>query len=186
MGLVNPGGKPQDLFNKFKNNSEFKFLPIPFEKFDQYYVPTVFTEKDYPGYIKPGETVESIAVPVVLAVYNWPKESDRFRRVERFIDHYFDRMEELHKPPCDSKWRAAINLAAKIPGWTRYWVAEEKLKSMAAAKAAASPSPGSSFGASTGNARSTRRHGRTRTFVQRILGMEQEAAQAVRGSKEVG
>ena len=137
VGLVNPGGKPQDLFNKFKNDSGFKFLPIPFEKFDQYYVPTVFTEKDYPGYIKPGETVESIAVPVVLAVYNWPKESDRFRRVERFIDHYFDRMEGLHKPPYNSKWRA-INLAAKVPGWTRYWVAEEKLKSMAAAKAAAS------------------------------------------------
>jgi hypothetical protein len=55
VGLVNPGGKPQDFFNKFKNDLGFKFLPIPFEKFDEYYVPSVFTAEDYPGYIKPGE-----------------------------------------------------------------------------------------------------------------------------------
>jgi hypothetical protein len=72
-------------------------------------------------------------VPAVLAVYNWPKESDRFRRVQRFVDYYFDKFETLHKPPYHPKWKS-INLAAKVPGWTRYWVAEEKLKQMAAAQ----------------------------------------------------
>lgn len=131
-GLVNPGGKPQDFFNKFKNDYGFKFLPIPFEKFDKYYVPSVFTDKDYPGYIKPGEKVETIGVPVVLAVYNWPKESDRFRRVERFINYFFDRFEGFQKPPYHPDWKS-VNVSAKVPGWTRYWVAENKLKRMAAA-----------------------------------------------------
>ena len=28
-------------------------------------------------------------LPVVLAVYNWSKENDRFRRVQRFIDYFY-------------------------------------------------------------------------------------------------
>ncbi len=131
--LVNPGGKPQDFFTKFKNDYGFKFLPIPFEKFDRYYVPSVFTDKDYPGYIKPGEKVDTIGVPVVLAVYNWPKDSDRFRRLRRFIDYFFDRFEGFQKPPYHPDWKS-VNLSAKVPGWTRYWLAEEKLKQMALAK----------------------------------------------------
>jgi TRAP transporter TAXI family solute receptor len=137
-GLVNNGGKPQELFTKFKNEYGFKFLPIPIDKFEEYYVPAVFTSEDYPGYIKPGEKVETIGVPAVLAVYNWPRESDRFRRVSRFIDYYFERFERFHQPPYHPKWKT-INLAAKVPGWTRYWVVEEKLKQIAAAKPKPAP-----------------------------------------------
>jgi TRAP-type uncharacterized transport system substrate-binding protein len=132
-GLVNTGGKPQDLFTKFKNDHGYKFLSVPFDRFDDLYVPSVFTAEDYPGYIKPGEKVEALGVPVVLAVYNWPKESDRFRRIQRFIEYYFDRFEGFQKPPYHPAWKS-INLAAKVPGWTRYWVAEEKLRAMTAAK----------------------------------------------------
>jgi TRAP transporter TAXI family solute receptor len=131
VGLVNTGGKPQDLFTKFKNDHGFKFLSVPFDKFEDLYVPSVFTSDDYPGYIKSGEKVEALGVSVVLAVYNWPKESDRFRRVQRFIDYYFDRFEGFQKPPYHPAWKS-INLAAKVPGWTRYWVVEEKLKQIAA------------------------------------------------------
>jgi TRAP-type uncharacterized transport system substrate-binding protein len=132
-GLVNTGGKPQDLFTKFKNDYGFKFLSVPYDRFEDLYVPSMFTSEDYPGYIKPGEKVDALGVPVVLAVYNWPKESDRFRRIQRFIDYFFDRFEGFQKPPYHPAWKS-INLASKVPGWTRYWVAEEKLKQIAAAK----------------------------------------------------
>jgi TRAP-type uncharacterized transport system substrate-binding protein len=132
-GLVSNSAKPQDLFTKFKNEEGFKFLAIPIEKFDEYYIPSEFTHEDYPGYVKPGEKVETLAVQSVLAVYNWPRESDRYRRIERFIEFYFDRFEALHKPPNHPKWKS-VNLAAKVPGWTRYVVAEEKLKAMARVK----------------------------------------------------
>jgi TRAP transporter TAXI family solute receptor len=128
-GLVNNGGKPQDLFTKFKNEQGFKFLPISIDKFDEYYVPSVLTAEDYPGYIKPGEKIETLGVPTVLAVYNWQRGSDRFRRVQRFIEYYFNRFEGFHKPPYHPKWKS-INLRAEVPGWTRYWVAEEMLKQM--------------------------------------------------------
>jgi TRAP-type uncharacterized transport system substrate-binding protein len=136
--LIHTVGKPNDLFTKNKNDAGFKFLPVPFDKFEDLYVPSVFTAEDYPGYVKPGENVETIGVQAVLAVYNWPQGSDRFRRVQRFIEYYFDRFERFHKPPYHPKWKS-INLAAKVPGWTRYWVAEEKLKQMTAAQAAARP-----------------------------------------------
>jgi TRAP transporter TAXI family solute receptor len=130
-GLLHTVGKPNELLTKFKNVYGFKFLPVPFEKFSDIYVPSYFTAEDYPGYVKPGETVETIGVQAVLAVYNWPRDSDRFRRVSRFVDYYFDRFKNFHAEPYHPKWKS-INLAAKVPGWTRYWVAEEKLKSFVA------------------------------------------------------
>jgi hypothetical protein len=83
--------------------------------------------------------IETIGVPVVLAVYNWPKESDRYRRVQRFIDYYFDRFQGFQKAPYHPDWRG-VNLAANVPGWTRYPVAEEKLKAIAAKAQRSSPS----------------------------------------------
>jgi hypothetical protein len=73
-------------------------------------------------------------VQTVLAVYNWPSSNDRFRRVQRFIEFYFQKFEGLHKPPYHPKWKS-VNLAANVPGWTRYYVADEMLKQMSAAKA---------------------------------------------------
>jgi TRAP-type uncharacterized transport system substrate-binding protein len=133
VGLVNNGAKPQDLLTKFKNDQGFKFLPIPIDRFDEYYIPATLTSDDYPGFIKPGEKVETLGVQTVLAVYNWPRESDRYRRVQRFIETYFDRFPNLHNPPYHPKWKS-VNLAAKVPGWTRYSVADERLKQSTTSK----------------------------------------------------
>ena len=107
--LIHTVGKPNDLFVKNKNDAGFKFLPVPFDKFDDFYVPSVFTAEDYPGYVKPGEKVETIGVQAVLAVYNWPRESDRFRRVQRFIEHYFDRSRTSISRPITRNGRASIS-----------------------------------------------------------------------------
>jgi TRAP-type uncharacterized transport system substrate-binding protein len=131
--IVNNGAKPLDLLTKFKNDGNFKFLPIPIDRFDEYYIPSTLTNQDYPEFIKPGEKVETLGVQTVLAVYNWGRESDRYRRVQRFIERYFDLFEKLHAPPYHPKWKS-VNLAANVPGWIRYNVAEEKLKLMAGAK----------------------------------------------------
>jgi TRAP-type uncharacterized transport system substrate-binding protein len=139
--LVNTGAKPQDFFNKFKNEYGYKFLPIPFEKFDDLYMPSVFSSEDYPEYIKPGEQVPALGVPAVLAVYNWPKESDRYRRLARFTDYLFDRFEGFHKPPYHPAWKT-INLATKVSGWTRHSVVEERVKRLTATAAKSqSPTP---------------------------------------------
>jgi TRAP-type uncharacterized transport system substrate-binding protein len=138
-GLVNSGSKPLDLFTQFSNDYGFKLLSIPFDKFDDLYVPSVLTSDDYPGYIKPGEKVETLGIPVVLAVYNWPAGTDRARRIERFVDYFFERFDGFQRPPYHPAWKS-INLAAKVPGWVRYRAAEEKLAHMSAA-ASKAPRP---------------------------------------------
>jgi TRAP transporter TAXI family solute receptor len=135
-GLVFTVGKPNNLFTRNKNEHGFKFLPVPFDNFADLYLPTKLTAEDYPGYVKPGEPVETIGVQAVLAVYNWPRESDRFRRIARFIDNYFDHFDRFLKPPYHPSWKA-INLAADVRGWSRYWAVEEKLKQIAATRSAA-------------------------------------------------
>lgn len=107
----------------------FHLIEIPYDKFTDYYVPMTFENSDYPNLVKPNEKVESIGVPAVLAVYNWPKNSDRFRKVERFIKYYFDRFDRLKVPPYQKEWKE-INLSASVPGWTRYWLAEQLLRQM--------------------------------------------------------
>jgi TRAP-type uncharacterized transport system substrate-binding protein len=107
----------------------FHLIPIPYDKFTDYYVPMTFENSDYPNLVKPDEKVESIGVPAVLAVYNWPKNSDRFRKVERFIQYYFDRFDKFKSPPFQKEWKE-INLSASVPGWTRYWLAEQLLQQM--------------------------------------------------------
>lgn len=109
----------------------FHFLSIPFDKFGDYYLPVSIEPGDYPNLMKPDEKIETIAVPAVLAVYNWPRGTDRFRKIERFVEYYFTRFDQLKKPPFQPQWKA-INLAATVPGWTRYWLADEMLSRMAA------------------------------------------------------
>jgi hypothetical protein len=109
----------------------FHLLSIPYEKFTDYYVPTTYVTADYPNLIKPGDKVETISVPAVLAVYNWPKGTDRFRKLERFIQYYFERFDTLKSPPFQKDWKE-INLAAKVPGWNRYWFAEQMVARMQA------------------------------------------------------
>jgi TRAP-type uncharacterized transport system substrate-binding protein len=109
----------------------FHLLGIPFDKFGDYYLPVSIEHADYPNLVRPGEKIETIAVPAVLAVYNWPRGTDRFRKIERFIEYYFSRFDQLTKPPFQPQWKE-INLAATIPGWKRYWLAEEMLNKMTA------------------------------------------------------
>jgi TRAP-type uncharacterized transport system substrate-binding protein len=128
--IVSTGGKPNDLFIKLKPEPGFHFVPIDYDpKFADYYVPCQLSHDDYPQLIAIGQTISTLCMQAVLAVYNFPKGTDRARRVGRFIDYYFERFEKLKQPSFHPKWND-INLAAKVPGWNRYWQAEEKLASI--------------------------------------------------------
>jgi TRAP-type uncharacterized transport system substrate-binding protein len=129
--IVHNGGKPNPLFANLKPDPGFRLLPIPFsEKFSDYYVPSSLGHEDYPDLFKEGESIETLGIPVVLAVYNWPEATGRYRKVERFIEYYFNRFDRLRKPPYHPKWKG-INLGATVPGWTRFPPAQRMLDKMA-------------------------------------------------------
>jgi uncharacterized protein len=120
-------------------NSGLHMVSIPYStKFTDYYALSEFSNADYPNLIAPGERIETIAVPSVLAVYNWPKNDDRYRRVERFVQRLFANFERLKKPPFHPKWND-VNLAASIPGWTRFSVADAELQNLTLGRGADVP-----------------------------------------------
>src|SRR6185312_1022802 len=121
---------------KIPPNSGLHLVPIPFSKsLADIYALGELTAKDYPSLIAEGDRVDTIAVPSVLAVYNWQKGSDRYRRLERFTQSLFAKWDQFQKPPFHPKWRE-INLAATVPGWTRSGMAEEALQKIAGADGA--------------------------------------------------
>jgi uncharacterized protein len=101
-------------------------LTIPFKEFSDLYLPSKFTNKDYPNLIPPDQEVSTIAVGNVLAVFNWPENTDRYKKVARFTQAFFSRFNELHKPGFQPAWKN-INLAAAVQGWTRFKPAQEWL-----------------------------------------------------------
>jgi TRAP-type uncharacterized transport system substrate-binding protein len=125
--LVRVIGKPIDFFAQIPADSGLHLLPIPFSKmFGDHYALGEFTSEDYPTLVPKGK-FDTIAVPAVLAVYNWPKDTDRYRRVQRFTEALFTKWDKFKEPHRHPKWRD-VNLAATIPGWTRWSVAQEMLR----------------------------------------------------------
>jgi TRAP-type uncharacterized transport system substrate-binding protein len=126
--LVRVIGKPVDFFTRIPPNSGLHLVPIPFTKtFADYYTLGEFETKDYPSLVAEGQKVDTIAVPAVLAVFNWPKGSDRYRRIERFAERLFTKWDQFLVAPRHPKWRD-VNLGATVPGWTRYIIAEQMLE----------------------------------------------------------
>jgi TRAP-type uncharacterized transport system substrate-binding protein len=121
-------GKPVRSMALLKLTDKLHFLSIPYPKqLISDYVPTRLTNVDYPALIAPGESVDSIGVGAVLIAYNWPKtNTDRYRRVQTFIDAFFTKIGEFQKPPHHAKW-SEVNLAATLPSWTRFEAAQEWL-----------------------------------------------------------
>jgi uncharacterized protein len=138
------GGKPMDTFTKVPEGSGFRFLPISVSQYAQHfaekYVLGQLTSKDYPKLIAEGETITTVAVPDILAVYNWPKGTDRYQRVEKFITSFFKNFKKLQEAPFHEKWKD-VNLAATIPGWTRSEIAERMLKEIGVNTVSASTQP---------------------------------------------
>jgi len=123
--------KPIDFFAKIPQNSGLHLVNIPFTKtFEDLYTLGEFTKQEYPNLLQGQDRIDTIAVPAVLAVFNWPKNTDRYNRVERFIEYLFSRWDTLQHPPYHPKWRD-VNLAATVPGWTRFSVADQLLQQMA-------------------------------------------------------
>lgn len=119
--------KPVDAFVRGQWEPGFKFLPVAYDsKFEDYYLPAFLEASDYPALVKSGDRIATLAVPTVLATYNWPANSNRYQRVARFTDSLFSRIDRLQIPGFDPNWRT-INLSATVPGLNRFTPAQDWL-----------------------------------------------------------
>jgi len=131
-------GRPAAGVAKLPKDPDFRILPMPYTEAleDASYLPATLTSEDYPNLIPEGEKVDTIAVGAVLAVYNWARNTDRYRRVENFVNALFTKIGEFQKPPRHPKWKE-VNLAANLRGWQKFSAAQEMLDKIAAESAPA-------------------------------------------------
>ncbi len=126
--LVFVAGKPARLFSSIPAGSGLKFLPFEMTPaLLETYLPARIASTDYPALVPEGGAVDTIAVGAVMAVYGWTPGVERHRKVANFVERFFARFDEFLRPPRHPKWRE-VNLAAQVPGWTRFDVAAAQLQ----------------------------------------------------------
>ena len=121
------GGKPYVSVTTFNNDGRFHLAAVDYSKpLQSDYLPATLTSKDYPNLIPEGETVDTIAVPSVLAAYNWAPNTERRRKLALFVDAFFTKFPALQNPPFHPKWKE-VSLPAPLAGWNRLPLAQQWL-----------------------------------------------------------
>ncbi|MDH3195865.1 MAG: hypothetical protein OEL78_06095 [Hyphomicrobiales bacterium] len=122
---INVLGKPAGPVARIKKEDGLHLLPIPYtSELADIYLPSKFTNEDYPDIVPAGTEVETIAAGNVLAAFNWPEDHPRYKKVARFVDAFFSRFEELKTKGYHPKWKD-VNISASVPGWTRFKAAQD-------------------------------------------------------------
>src|SRR5215469_1432023 len=124
--------KPTRLFQDIRPEENLHFLSITGHLAPNYTATTI-TSGDYPELVSKESPVKTVAVGTVLLAYNWPADSERYRRVNGFVQAFFEHLKDIkaRRP----KWRE-FDIAASVAGWTRFPAAEQWVK-----KAELSPEP---------------------------------------------
>jgi TRAP-type uncharacterized transport system substrate-binding protein len=121
-------GKVFQLARNIKNeNRALHLVPIQYDsRLQDLYLPTTLSGEEYPNLLSPGQTIDTVATSVLLVSFNWPENSERYKRVARFVDTFFSKIDEFRNPPRHPKWQEA-SISAVIPGWQRFKAADDWL-----------------------------------------------------------
>jgi TRAP transporter TAXI family solute receptor len=121
--LIAVQGSPSKFITTIKDEN-LHFVPVDYAAPLQVdYLPSQLKSEEYPSLIPPGGRVDTIAVPAILAAYNWSPGSDRYRKVERFVQAFFEKFKDFQQPPFHPKWKE-VALNAPLKGWTRFPAAQ--------------------------------------------------------------
>ncbi len=114
------GGKPTPLLQGIEAGTGLHFLSIPLTaRLVDAYLPTELDHQRYPNLVPVGPPIETVAVSSILVTLSSPADTARAKRVNRFVDALFERFDQFHQPGFHPKWQE-VNLAAQVPGLTRY------------------------------------------------------------------
>jgi TRAP transporter TAXI family solute receptor len=119
-------GKPSKIISQIKDE-RLHFVPVDYPKSLQGdYLPATLSAQDYPNLLSEHEEVDTIAVPAVLAVYNWAPDTERYRKLALFVDNFFTKFPKFQNPPFHPKWKE-VSLSAPLPNWQRFPAAAQWL-----------------------------------------------------------
>jgi len=154
--MVYTAGKPARLFQTVRPEEPLHFLSIPgTDTFRKSYKQAELNNHDYPDLIEKAEPVATLSVGTVLAVYNWPPNSERHRKIAPFVRAFFRQMDELRFPPHHPKWQE-VDIGRSVPGWTRFaaseqWIAGEHGNREDGGESGSTQAPGSGAPLSAGS-----------------------------------
>ena len=136
-------GAPQVTFSKVKKEDGLHFLPLDQQSLPKHdlreiqtnFLPAELTHELYPNLVPEGTTVPTIANRALLVAYTWPENSPRYKRIAKFVDAFFSKINEFDSPSRHPKWRE-VNLSAEMPGWVRFkpaadWLAAHRNQAVA-------------------------------------------------------
>src|SRR5580692_4788496 len=120
-------GAPQAALAKLKKEDGVHFLALDPESLPTHdlhdlfasYLPAEITHELYPNLVAEGTTVPTIANRALLVAYAWPENSEKYKKVAKFIDAFFGKIDQFNNSSRHPKWRE-VNLAAEMPGWVRF------------------------------------------------------------------
>jgi uncharacterized protein len=137
-------GAPQSALSKLKASDGVHFLAfdettmpgIAGKEIFNEYLPTELTHDEYPALIAEGTSVPTLGNRALLVAYAWPEGSPRYNRIGKFVREFFGKIDQFHDAARHPKWKE-VNIAAEMPGWTRFkpaaeWIAENRAKMAAA------------------------------------------------------
>lgn len=116
--IVMVAPKPSSLLQEVANSSDLHFLPLP-ESVEllNIYETGRLTSADYPKLVPEGQSVVTLEVGVLLAVYDWRPTQQRYGNISQFVSRFFDNFDELN-------WQQA-DLEANAPSWKRFEPAQD-------------------------------------------------------------
>jgi TRAP-type uncharacterized transport system substrate-binding protein len=121
-------GGPQAALAKLRAEDGVHFLALDQEGLPGHdlsairseYMTIELTSKLYPNLIPEGTSVPTIANHALLVSYAWPENSEKYRRIERFVNEFFGKVEKFKDNAArHPKW-AEFNVWTDVPGWTRF------------------------------------------------------------------
>ena len=137
-------GAPQAALAKLTKEDGVHFLPLDQESLPGHdlhdlfanYLPAEITHEFYPNLVPEGSTVPTIANRALLVTYAWPENSDKYKRLAKFVDAFFGKIDQFNDQARHPKWRE-VNLAADMPGWVRFkpaadWLAAHRNQAVTA------------------------------------------------------
>jgi hypothetical protein len=125
-------GKPAPDLAQIPAKSNLHLLPVPYAgPLQTNYLPARITHADYPGLVPEGAGIDTVALGTMLVANDAPRGSPRYERLAAFAKAFLARFDALKGAARHPKWRE-INLAAQVPGWTRFGPARRLLDAPAA------------------------------------------------------
>jgi TRAP-type uncharacterized transport system substrate-binding protein len=137
-------GAPQATLAKVKKEDGLHFLALDQDSLPKHelhdlfanYLPAEITHEHYPNLVAEGTTVPTIANRALLVAYTWPENSERYKKVAKFVDAFFSKIDQFNSPSRHPKWRE-VNLSAEMPGWVRFkpaadWLAAHRNQAVSA------------------------------------------------------